>query len=86
MALGLITEQDLYTALSLQNNLPLGKPENEAISVPVTRALPAAWRVSGACCRSASPRANSRGGVGICGRKRCSPISGGSALSNCGST
>jgi len=49
LLLGLITEQDLYTALSLQNNLPLGKPDAESISVPVTRALPAAmarkWRV-----------------------------------------
>jgi adsorption protein B len=40
--LGLISEQDLYTALSLQNNLPLGKPDQHTVSVPVTRALPAA--------------------------------------------
>jgi adsorption protein B len=40
--LGLITEENLYTALSLQNNLPLGKPEPESVSVQVTRALPAA--------------------------------------------
>jgi adsorption protein B len=49
IALGLITEQDLYTALSLQNNLPLGKPEEESVSIPVTRALPLAisrkWRL-----------------------------------------
>ncbi len=49
LSLGLITEEDLYAALSLQNNLPLGKPEDDAVSVPVTRALPAAvarqWRV-----------------------------------------
>ena len=41
IALGMITEQDLYAALSLQNNLPLGKPEAETVSVPVTRAFPA---------------------------------------------
>ncbi len=39
--LGLISEEDLYTALSLQNNLPLGKPEPEMVSLPVTRSLPA---------------------------------------------
>jgi bacteriophage N4 adsorption protein B len=41
LSLGMITEQDLYTALSLQNNLPLGKPEPEAVSLPVTRSIPA---------------------------------------------
>jgi adsorption protein B len=41
LLLGMITEEDLYTALSLQNNLPFGKPEPETVSVPVTRALPA---------------------------------------------
>jgi adsorption protein B len=49
VALGLIPEQDLYAALSLQNNLPLGKPDVASVSVPVTRALPAAvarkWRI-----------------------------------------
>jgi adsorption protein B len=47
--LGLITEEILYTALALQNNLPLGKPETASVSIPVTRALPSAlarrWRV-----------------------------------------
>ncbi|MDP9054237.1 MAG: glycosyl transferase family protein [Acidobacteriota bacterium] len=47
--LGMITEQDLYRALSLQNNLPLGKPAAEIVSVQVTRALPAEiarrWRL-----------------------------------------
>ena len=47
--LGLITEEDLYAALSLQNNLPLGKPEPSSVSIAVTRALPASlarkWRV-----------------------------------------
>jgi adsorption protein B len=42
LLLGLITEQDLYTALSLQNDLPSGKPQPESVSVPVTRALPSA--------------------------------------------
>jgi bacteriophage N4 adsorption protein B len=42
VGLGLLTEEDLYTALSLQNNLPLGKPEQDLVSIPVTRALPAA--------------------------------------------
>jgi adsorption protein B len=41
LSLGMINERDLYTALSLQNNLPLGKPRPEAVSVPVTRSLPA---------------------------------------------
>lgn len=49
LKLGLISEQDLYTALSLQNNLPLGKPEAEAVSLAVTRSIPAdlarRWRV-----------------------------------------
>jgi bacteriophage N4 adsorption protein B len=49
LLLGLISEQNLYTALSLQNNLPLGKPDPEAVSVQVTRALPASvakhWKV-----------------------------------------
>lgn len=45
--LGKLTEQELYEALSLQQNLPLGKPA--AISLPATRSLPAAvarkWKV-----------------------------------------
>jgi adsorption protein B len=49
LLLGMITEQDLYTALSLQNNLPLGKPDPDAVSLPVTRSIPAVvarrWRV-----------------------------------------
>jgi hypothetical protein len=44
----LISEGDLYAALSLQNNLPLGKPDENIVSIPVTRTLPAAvsrrWR------------------------------------------
>jgi len=47
--LGLIGEQDLCAALALQHNLPLGKPEAEAVSLKVTRAVPAAvarkWKV-----------------------------------------
>ncbi len=39
--LGSITEQDLYAALSSQNNLPLGKPRPETVSVLVTRSIPA---------------------------------------------
>jgi adsorption protein B len=49
LLLGMITEQDLYIALSLQNNLPLGKPDPESVSLPVTRSIPAVvarrWRV-----------------------------------------
>lgn len=49
MQLGLLSERDLYTALSRQNNLPLGKPEPESVSRAITRTLPAAvsrkWRV-----------------------------------------
>lgn len=49
VAHGLIGESDLYAALSLQNHLPLGKPDDGAVSKPVTRALPAAllrkWRM-----------------------------------------
>ncbi|HEX4276774.1 MAG TPA: glycosyl transferase family protein [Bryobacteraceae bacterium] len=39
--LGLLTEQQLYKALSLQNNLPLEKPAPEIVSIPITRSLPA---------------------------------------------
>jgi adsorption protein B len=49
LLLGMITEQDLYAALARQHNLPIGKPEPSSVSLPVTRALPAAvakkWRV-----------------------------------------
>ncbi len=48
VANGLILEADLYAALSLQNHLPLGKPDESVVSVPVTRTLPVAvsrrWR------------------------------------------
>lgn len=47
--LGMITEEDVYAALALQNNLPVGMPEPSSVSLPVTRALPAAvakkWRI-----------------------------------------
>jgi adsorption protein B len=46
---GKLTEEALYEALSLQQNLPLGKPEPDSISRPVTRSLPAEvakrWKV-----------------------------------------
>ena len=46
---GKLTEETLYEALSLQQNLPLGKPEPDSISRPVTRSLPAEvakrWKV-----------------------------------------
>lgn len=49
MKLGLIAEQELYMALSLQNNLPLGKPAPDTVSAVIARSLPAAlarkWRV-----------------------------------------
>jgi hypothetical protein len=49
MLLGMITEEDVYAALALQNNLPMGKPEPASVSLPVTRSLPAAvakkWRI-----------------------------------------
>ena len=49
LKLNLITEQDLYAALSLQNQLPLGAPEPDQVSLPVTRSIPAdlvrRWRV-----------------------------------------
>lgn len=41
VARGLLTEQQLYKALSLQHEVPLGKPAPESISLPVTRSLPA---------------------------------------------
>jgi adsorption protein B len=41
MRLGLLSEEDLYQALSLQSGLPLGKPDRSEVSLPVTRALPA---------------------------------------------
>jgi len=46
---GKITVTDLYEALSLQQNVPYGKPGSDAISRPVTRSLPAEvakrWKV-----------------------------------------
>ena len=49
MEIGLITEQNLYLALSFQNNLPFGKPDPGLVSTSITRALPAAlsrkWKV-----------------------------------------
>lgn len=41
MKTGKLTEVDLYEALSLQLNMPLGKPEVETVSRPVTRSFPA---------------------------------------------
>lgn len=47
--LGKISEEDLYEALSLQQNMPLGRPERDAVSLLVTRSLPAEfsrkWKV-----------------------------------------
>ena len=49
IARGRLTETDVYEALSLQQNVPFGKPEREVISRPVTRSLPAdvakRWKV-----------------------------------------
>ncbi len=49
MKLGLIGEQELYLALSLQNKIPFGKPDPDLVSTSITRALPAAlsrkWKV-----------------------------------------
>jgi adsorption protein B len=46
---GKLSESDLYIALSLQQNLPLGKPQPSEISVPATHSVPAEvsrrWRV-----------------------------------------
>ena len=47
--LGIISESELYSALALQNQLPVGKPEPASVSLPVTRSLPVdvarKWRV-----------------------------------------
>ncbi|MCU1275974.1 MAG: bacteriophage receptor, outer membrane protein [Bryobacterales bacterium] len=49
IAQGKLSETDVYEALSLQQNVPFGKPERELISRPVTRSLPAdvakRWKV-----------------------------------------
>ena len=49
MKLGLIKEQNLYIALSLQNDIPFGKPDPGLVSTSIARALPAAlsrkWKV-----------------------------------------
>jgi hypothetical protein len=46
---GKLSEMEVYLALSLQQNLPLGKPAPSEISEPATRAVPAEvsrrWRV-----------------------------------------
>ena len=41
MQCGKLTIEHLYEALALQQNVPLGKPAEEEICVPVTRTLPA---------------------------------------------
>jgi adsorption protein B len=47
--LGRLTEQELYAALSLQTQLPFGKPEPDTIMRSITRVLPGSfvrkWRV-----------------------------------------
>ena len=47
--IGQLSDGDVYEALSLQQNVPYGKPEPEIISRPVTRSLPAEfarrWKV-----------------------------------------
>jgi adsorption protein B len=49
IAQGRLSESDVYEALSLQQNVPFGKPEPELISRSVTRSLPAEvakrWKV-----------------------------------------
>lgn len=49
IALGSVTEDNLYVALALQNRLPVGMPEAAMVNVAVTRSFPAAvarkWRV-----------------------------------------
>jgi len=47
--LGYLSEEKLYEALSLQHNLPAGRPEEDAISPDATRTIPAdlarRWKV-----------------------------------------
>ncbi len=49
VSLGKLSEEDLYQALGLQNDLPAGRPDPDTISPEVTRAIPAdlarRWRV-----------------------------------------
>jgi adsorption protein B len=49
VSIGVLSEDDLYMALALQNQLEIGKPAPEQISPQVTRALPASvarkWKV-----------------------------------------
>jgi len=40
IAQGTLSESDVYEALSLQQNIPFGKPGPEVISRPITRSLP----------------------------------------------
>ncbi len=42
MRTGLIGEVDLYHALSRQNSVPWGMPDQDTVSIAVTRSLPAA--------------------------------------------
>jgi adsorption protein B len=53
---GVITEDELYEALSLQQSLPSGRLEPWVIGSHIAR-CPAAWSAIGACCRSGSPAA-----------------------------
>ena len=47
--LGMITDEELYEALSLEQDIPYGKPERSIVSVPITRSFPVAiarkWQV-----------------------------------------
>jgi type IV pilus assembly protein PilB len=64
MALGKLTEEELYEALSLQQHLPLASVEVDAVPRPVARALPAhvtaqwkvlPFRIEDGCLDIASP-------------------------------
>lgn len=47
--LGMVTDEELYEALSLEQDIPYGKPERSIVSVPITRSFPVAvarkWQV-----------------------------------------
>lgn len=49
IAMGFVSEEDVYAALAVQAHLPVGKPATDSVSIPVTRSVPISvarkWKV-----------------------------------------
>jgi len=83
---GKVSEANVYTALSKQQNVPFGKPKPEVISRPITRSLPAEivkrWKVRRIRLRPATCSSPARS----CRRTKCTTRYGDSPHSKSGST